>query len=175
MNLISLYHNLHYVNVYKNYLYYIYSKKAHIILTNINTMPSKFQEMLRTQRLNDETSRAGLKWEQDEDDQLMRMISDGVTHTDIAKTLSRSEGSIKTRLILFGINKMEKDGLTIEDAASTVNLTDKDLTEYLERKALREDRRHNKTASGSRHQSTVSNADIYDLLMKINKKLDSRS
>lgn len=138
-------------------------------------MPSKFQEMLKSQRLNEETSRAGLKWEQYEDDQLMKMISDGVTHTDIAKTLSRSEGSIKTRLILFGINKMEKDGDTAQEAASYVNLTEKDLTEYLERKTLREDRRNNKSVSGPRRPNTVTNADIYDLLMTIIKKLDTRS
>jgi hypothetical protein len=137
-------------------------------------MPSKFQEMLRTQRLNEETSRAGLKWEQDEDDQLLKMISDGASHADIAKTLFRTEGSIKTRLILYGINKMEKEGLSIQDAASLVKLTDKDLSEYLERKTLREERRQNKTVSGPRRPNTVTNADIYDLLVTINKKLDSK-
>lgn len=137
-------------------------------------MPSKFQEMLRTQRQNEETSRAGLKWEQEEDDQLLKMISDGVSHTDIAKTLSRTEGSIKTRLILYGINKMEKEGLAIQDAASLVNLTEKDLSEYIERKNLREERRQNRTVSGNRRPNNVTNADIYDLLVAINKKLDSK-
>lgn len=137
-------------------------------------MPSKFQEMLRAQRLNEETSRAGLKWEQDEDDQLLKMIAGGASHTDVAKTLFRTEGSVKTRLILYGINKMEKDGLTIQDAAAVVNLTDKDLSEYIERKTLREERRHNMTVSGSKRPNNVTNADIYDLLVAINKKLDSK-
>ena len=77
----------------------------------------QFQEKLRKQRENPETSRAGLKWEQDEDDALIDKINEGITYSEIAKQLQRTEGSIKTRLIIRALNLVEEDhSITLEDA-----------------------------------------------------------
>jgi len=135
-------------------------------------MPSRFQEMLKSQRQNTETSRAGLKWEQDEDDRLLKMLQEGVTLADIAKSLQRTEGSIKTRLTVYAINKMEKENMSLEQVAELVGLTEKDIIDYQERKAAREERRQKKPKAPKR-PANVTNGDIYDMLLVINKNLES--
>ncbi len=143
-------------------------------------MPSRFQDMLRTQRQNTETSRAGLKWEANEDDQLLSLVSEGTSFADIAKTLQRSEGSIKTRLIVYAISKMEKENLSLNQVCELVNLTETDITEYQDRKKLREEKRQQRTTAYKAAQTSVSNtrsrdnrivtnAEIYDLLVSLNK------
>ena len=133
-------------------------------------MPSRFQEMLKIQRQNTETSRAGLKWEPDEDDRLLNMLSEGTSLADIAKSLQRTEGSIKTRLTVYAINKMEKENMTIEQVSELVGLTDKDITDYQDRKAMRDERRQKKHRAPKKPDNATNN-DIYDLLLNINKNL----
>ena len=135
-------------------------------------MPSRFQEMLKSQRQNAETSRAGLKWEQDEDDRLLKMLREGVSLSEIAKSLQRTEGSIKTRLTVYAINKMEKENMSLEQVAELVSLTEKDIIDYQERKAIREERRQKKSKVPKR-PANVTNGDIYDMLLVINKNLES--
>lgn len=150
-------------------------------------MPSRFQEMLKNQRQNPETSRAGLKWDVDEENQLLSLIADGQSLADIAKTLQRTEGSIKTRLIVYAISKMENDNLSVSQVCDMVNITEEDLTEYQQKKQQREDRFKQKkanTAARPSQQTTfqkrsgnvgnvgnVTNADIYDLLLSVNGSL----
>lgn len=134
-------------------------------------MPSRFQEMLKKQRENVETSRAGLKWEQDEDNQLLSMVSSGTSFTDIAKTLQRTEGSIKTRLILYAINKMEKENMSLEQVAQLVKLSPADISEYKEKKAFRDERRQNKVRV-SKRPSTITNVEIYDMLCTVNRNVE---
>lgn len=133
-------------------------------------MPSKFQEMLKVQRENQDTARAGLKWEQNELDQLMAMVEDKVPMVEIAKSLQRSEGSIRTRLILNGIAKMEIDNISMEQASEYINIPVTDIQEYIDKKALRDERRQ-KRASLPKVPNNVSNADIYNLLLNISKKM----
>lgn len=141
-------------------------------------MPSRFQEILKTQRQNPETSRAGLKWEAEEENQLLSLVSSGQTVSDIARTLQRTEGSIKTRLIMYAINKMENDNLSISQVCEMVNLSHEDITEYQEKRQQREDRLKQKKSMSSRSlpqsskkPGTVTNDDIYDLLLSVNKSL----
>lgn len=133
-------------------------------------MPSKFQEMLKEQRLNPETSRSGLKWDPSEDDTLREKIESGVSKDEIAKLLQRTEGSIKTRLITYAISKMDLDNCSMEDVLSMYDLTEKDITDYQAKKAMREERRPIKTFNTIKKQ--LNNEDIASILQTINKKLD---
>ncbi len=144
-------------------------------------MPSRFQEMLYNQRQNPETSRAGLKWEPNEDDQMLAMLAEGQTFSDIAKTLQITEGSIKTRLTIYAVNKMENDKLSASQVAGMLHLTVEDITEYQQRKQSREERLRDKkrappvasTKEYSKRSDNVSNNDIYELLLTMNKSLDT--
>ena len=136
--------------------------------------------MLSNQRQNAETSRAGLKWEPDEDDRMLSLLSEGLSHADIAKSLQRTEGSIKTRLIVYALNKMEKDSLSLQQAAEMVNLDETDITAYQEKKQEREERMKNRKKPSDKRRrqpverpSNITNADIYDLLLSVNRSLET--
>lgn len=124
----------------------------------------QFQEKLRKQRENPETSRAGLKWEQDEDDALLDKINEGTSYSDIAKQLQRTEGSIKTRLIIRALNLVEDDhSITLEDAAKKYKITIQDIQLYQANKKKRQ---------FSRAVNYPVNLQmVYSLLLDINSKL----
>ena len=139
-------------------------------------MPSRFQDILKIQRENEETSRAGLKWDDDEDKKLLLMNKNGDSYADIAKALKRTEGSIKTRLIVDAINKMENDNSSIEEVATDFSLTVQDISAYIDNKAMKDERRRQKKEDfkqkKNKKQSEVTVYDVYSLLLNINKKLD---
>jgi len=99
----------------------------------------QFQEKLRKQRENPETSRAGLKWETEEDNALVDKINEGVSFTEIAKQLQRTEGSIKTRLIVKALALVDEDhSITLDDAASRYKITTQDIQVYQVNKKKRQ-------------------------------------
>ncbi len=140
-------------------------------------MPSRFQQMLYDQRQNPETSRAGLKWDDKEDNQMLSMLSSGKSFTDIAKSLQRTEGSIRTRLIVYAIAKMEKENLSLEQVSEMVYLTPDDINEYQSKKLARDERAKQRQSNKkmSKRPSSISNpsnSDIYELLLGMNKSLE---
>jgi len=126
----------------------------------------QFQEKLRKQRENPETSRAGLKWEQDEDDALIDKINEGTSYADIAKQLQRTEGSIKTRLIIRALNLVEEDhSITLEEAATKYKITIQDIQLYQANKRKRQ--------FGRVVNYPVNLQMVYSLLLDINSKLST--
>ena len=150
-------------------------------------MPARFQEMLKEQRQNPSTSRAGLKWEEHEDTTLLEKVSEGLSLEEIAKLLQRTEGSIKTRLITYAIGKIEKNNTSIEDASAIVKISVEDIQEYQQKKKLRDEKRLNKVFSksnrpslqqsqGQQHltrqsSSSVSLVEIHTLLLDIKNEI----
>lgn len=124
----------------------------------------QFQEKLRKQRENPETSRAGLKWEIEEDNALVDKINDNVSFADIAKTLQRTEGSIKTRLIVKALALVDDDhSITLEEAAEKFKITTQDIQVY---QANKKKRQYQRTVI-----HPVNLQMIYSLLLDINAKL----
>jgi len=124
----------------------------------------QFQEKLRKQRENPETSRAGLKWETDEDNTLIDKINEGLSFSEIAKFLQRTEGSIKTRLIVKALSLVDDDhSITLEDAASRFKITTQDIQVYQANKKKRQFQRM--------VNHPVNLQMIYSLLLEINGKI----
>ena len=61
---------------------------------------STFQKKLQQDRSNERTSNAGLKWDPEDDKYLLTNAKNGVDISEIAVNLKRTEGSIKTRIII---------------------------------------------------------------------------
>ena len=124
----------------------------------------QFQEKLRKQRENPETSRAGLKWETDEDNALIDKINEGVSFGEIAKQLQRTEGSIKTRLIIKALTLVDEDhSITLEDAATKFKITTQDIQIYQANKKKRQYQRM--------VNHPVNLQMVYSLLLDIHSKL----
>ena len=129
------------------------------------TTYSMYQEKLRKQRENPETSRAGLKWEVEEDNALINKIDENVSIDDIAKTLQRTAGSIKTRLIVKALALIDEDhSITIDHAAEKYKITILDIQTYQANKKKRQ-------LNNSLRNSPVNLNTIYALLVEINNKL----
>jgi hypothetical protein len=125
-----------------------------------------YQEKLRKQRENPETSRAGLKWEVDEDNALINKIDEDVNIEDIAKQLQRTTGSIKTRLIVKALTLIDEDhSITLEQAAEKYKITTQDIQTYQANKKKRQ-------ITNSLRNNPVNLNMIYSLLIEINNKLN---
>ena len=99
----------------------------------------QYQEKLRKQRENPETSRAGLKWETDEDNVLISKIEDNISFEEIAKSLQRTVGSIKTRLIVKALTLIDENhSITLEEAAEKFKITTSDIQSYQVNKKKRQ-------------------------------------
>jgi hypothetical protein len=126
---------------------------------------SLYQEKLRKQRENPETSRAGLKWEVEEDNALINKIDDNVSIEEIAKQLQRTVGSIKTRLIVKALMLIDEDhSITLENAADRYKITTQDIQTYQANKKKRQ-------ISNTLRNNPVNLNSIYALLIEINNKL----
>ena len=124
----------------------------------------QFQEKLRKQRENPETSRAGLKWETEEDNVLIDKIKEEVSFSEIARQLQRTEGSIKTRLIVKALSLVDDDhSITLEEAASRFKITTQDIQVYQANKKKRQFQRM--------VNHPVNLQMVYSLLLEINAKL----
>ena len=124
-----------------------------------------YQEKLRKQRENPETSRAGLKWEVEEDNALINKIDENVNIEDIAKQLQRTSGSIKTRLIVKALTLIDEDhSITLEQAAEKYKITTQDIQAYQANKKKRQ-------ITNSLRNNPVNLNMIYALLVEINNKL----
>lgn len=124
-----------------------------------------YQEKLRKQRENPETSRAGLKWEVDEDNALISKIDENVNIDEIAKQLQRTSGSIKTRLIVKALILIDEDhSITLDQAAERYKITTQDIQAYQANKKKRQ-------MTNSLRNTPVNLNSIYSLLMEINNKL----
>jgi hypothetical protein len=124
----------------------------------------QFQEKLRKQRENPETSRAGLKWETEEDNVLIDKIKEEVSFSEIARQLQRTEGSIKTRLIVKALSLVDDDhSITLEEAASRFKITTQDIQVYQANKNKRQFQRM--------VNHPVNLQMVYSLLLEINSKL----
>ncbi len=124
-----------------------------------------YQEKLRKQRENPETSRAGLKWEVEEDNALINKIDENVNIEDIAKQLQRTSGSIKTRLIVKALTLIDEDhSITLDQAAEKYKITTQDIQAYQANKKKRQ-------LTNSLRNNPVNLNMIYALLVEINNKL----
>ena len=143
-------------------------------------MPPKFQEMLKEQRNNPETARAGLKWEEDEDLKLLEQVKLGVSLETIATELLRTPGSLKTRLITYALNKIDNENQQLEEVAESLKLDSKDISEYQRKKNIREEKRlqrlfEKKQDGGGKQNNDNGNVTLYDLhslLLEVKKEVE---
>lgn len=141
-------------------------------------MSPKIKDLLETQRLNPETARAGLKWEEYEDKMLLEQIKKDMTFEEISKNLFRSEKSVKTRLIVYAINKMEKENENVENLSKELKISENDIYEYQSKKATIEEKRKMRTKNPkkndvSSYNKQVSIQDIYKLLLEMNNNIST--
>lgn len=134
----------------------------------------KFQENMKKLRENPDTSRAGLKWDDSEDENVLSKLKSGMSVDDIAKNLKRTANSIKTRIIMNAVSKIEEDGKNKENIMKELKVTDTEITEYKEKKQQRDDQQKNfinSMLSKNIYNPTI--RDNYQLLKEILNRVNS--
>ena len=112
-------------------------------------------------RNNEETSRVGKKWLQEEDEELMRELSDKKTFEEIALNHKRTIGGIKSRVISNILYLQYKDGTkTIEDLSSEYNIENDLIIKYI-----------NKMEIKNPNNEKVYNKQDYEIKTKVNIEL----
>jgi hypothetical protein len=135
-----------------------------------------FKEMV-SMRNNEETSRVGKKWLQEEDEELMREISDKKTFEEIALNHKRTIGGIKSRVISNILYLQYKNkSKTIEELSSEYNIEIDLVIKYINKLEIRDSQQTNALQYIDKIQdkkSNVSNVNIELLYDKI-KSLETK-
>tara|TARA_B100001142_G_C14310747_1_gene646522 strand:- start:74 stop:532 length:459 start_codon:yes stop_codon:yes gene_type:complete len=137
---------------------------------------STFQKKLQNDRSNEKTSNAGLKWEPEDDKYLLDNAKQGVEIKEIALALKRTEGSIKTRIIINILSMMTNDRSNLQNLCNEYGVTSDDISMYEEKKVQREEKRNSRnTYHYDKKNSFPSNdtAEILEGLSHLNKKMDN--
>jgi|TARA_B110000003_G_C16650850_1_gene534059 repressor of nif and glnA expression len=103
----------------------------------------RFQENMKKLRENPDTSRAGLKWDDSEDENVLSKLKSGMSVDDIAKVLKRTANSIKTRIVMNAVKQIDEDNVDKTKVMKELKITDADITEYKEKKQQRDDQQKN--------------------------------
>ena len=103
-------------------------------------MPSRYQEILKTQRLNQDTARAGLAWEIGEEDRVLNMIYEGKSFEYVAKDLQRTEGSIRTRLYSVLCKQIDVGEETEQSVYDKYKVKSEELEEFRMKKKKRDEK-----------------------------------
>lgn len=134
---------------------------------------STFQKKLQRDRTNEHTANAGLKWDQADDAYLLESSKNGVSISDIAKHLKRTEGSIKTRLVINILNNCSEDKKDLEELCTLYNISPKDVSTYEEKKEQREKKKNARSNDKSNTFPSSDLLELYEGLSQVNKKLDT--
>jgi hypothetical protein len=133
----------------------------------------KFQENMKKLRENPDTSRAGLKWDDSEDENVLSKLKSGMTVDDIAKALKRTTNSIKTRIIMNAVKQIDEESKNKDQVLKELKITEADIKEYTEKKQQRDEQQKNFVNSmitKNIYNPTI--RDNYQLLKEILNKLN---
>lgn len=103
----------------------------------------RFQENMKKLRENPDTSRAGLKWDDSEDENVLSKLKSGMTVDDIAKALKRTANSIKTRIIMNAVTQINEENKNKDQVMKELKITEADIKEYTEKKQQRDEQQKN--------------------------------
>lgn len=80
-----------------------------------------------------ETARTGIKWDEEESQELMNRIKDGMSLEDIANTHKRTVGGVKNRIMTNALNILKEKKISLDEVSKLVNISVFDLENYKEK------------------------------------------
>ena len=126
-----------------------------------------FTEMANL-RKNEETSRIGQKWLQEEDEELMKELIDKKTFKEIALNHKRTIGGIKSRIIRLIIYLQYKDKTkTIEELSLEYNIEYDLVLKYINKMEIKDSNERNKKDNEEEYYKTNTKINIEFLYEKV--------
>ncbi len=118
-----------------------------------------------------ETSAAGKKWTYDEEQLLIKDISDNKKITDIAKEHKRTYGGIMSRIKLIAVRMIQIEGKTISEVCKILRMTPKNIEYALEK--YNKPSKYNIQAQAHVEDELNVLKDIREILLRIESQLSS--
>ena len=134
----------------------------------------KFQENMKKLRENPDTSRAGLKWDDSEDENVLTKLKSGMSVDEIAKILKRTPNSIKTRIVMNAVRLIDDNNEDKTKVIKELKITEDDIKEYKQKKEQRDEQQ--KTFINSMINKNIYNPTIrdnYQLLKEILNRVNA--
>lgn len=129
---------------------------------------------LKELRQKPETARAGLHWSEEENDQLMTELSEGVDWVDISKKHQRTLTAIRARIMDNGLKMSSEEGLTLQEVADKLHITVEQLEAHKKMKEERNAKVPEKRTELSEHQEMMKVLyEILDCLRTLTTKSSS--
>ena len=120
-------------------------------------------------RRNEETSRAGSKWSPEEDEKLVKEITDKKTFEEIALEHKRTIGGIRSRIISHILYKEFKDGTkTIDDLSNEYNIE----RELVEKHINKIEKNNNVIIKSCEEKPKPTMMLLFEKMLTIEQKLD---
>lgn len=92
-----------------------------------------FHTRLTALREQPDTARAGVKWTEEENEQLMKEVIDGMDLDDVAKKHQRTITGVKSRVMSNALSMMTERDLSLQDVAQLVHISVEDLENHKQR------------------------------------------
>lgn len=116
---------------------------------------------------NPQLVRAGLKWTEQEDKELMYRLTTGMKIEEIASSHKRSLTGVKCRIMLNGLKMMNLKNMTIEEVSKFIMIPVEELKKFKEEKEQKSKINKNDDKSNVSNKNTEILTEIRDLLKVI--------
>ena len=87
-----------------------------------------FYSRLNALREQPDTARAGVKWTEEENNQLMKEVMDCMDLDEVAKKHQRTITGVKSRVMTNALTMMKDSDLTLQDVAKLVHISERLLS-----------------------------------------------
>ena len=116
-----------------------------------------------------ETARTGMKWTEDESQELMKHINEGMSLEDTANTHKRTVGGVKNRIMTNALNIMkENESMSFDEVSKLVNISVFDLENYKQYQDNKEEK-INKKESDKKESDNLSSQQMKKLELEMKK------
>lgn len=92
-----------------------------------------FHSRLNALREQPDTARAGVKWTEEENNQLMKEVMDGMDLDEVAKKHQRTITGVKSRVMTNALTMMKDRDLSLQDVAKLVHISEDELENHRQR------------------------------------------
>lgn len=123
-----------------------------------------FYGRLSVLREQPDTARAGMKWTEEENNELMKAIMEGVDLEEVSKKHKRTVTGVKSRVMTNALQMIKDRDLTLHDVAELVHISIEDLTIHKKKQDEKASTPKVKITASSVNEATESSVSYHDVM-----------
>lgn len=123
-----------------------------------------FHSRLNALREQPDTARAGVKWTEEENNQLMKEVMDGMDLDEVAMKHQRTITGVKSRVMTNTLTMMKDRDLTLQDVAKLVHISEDELENHRQRQENKADAPKVKKTVTKQDETSLDNISYQDFM-----------